>query len=92
MLEGRKQPRISRRFLAQIVSVDNPRQEELVSIKNVSLLGAQVAAVRAWATGSPVVIKFISAELRAKRARVVYCQAVRDKEFAVGLEFLNSWP
>jgi hypothetical protein len=29
--------------------------------------------------------------LRAKSARVVYCQAVNDKEFAVGLEFLRPW-
>jgi len=44
----------------------------------------RVATVRAWARDSQVVVKFTSAWLRAKSARVVYCQAVGDKEFAVG--------
>jgi hypothetical protein len=38
-----------------------------------------------------VVVKFTAAELRAKSARVVYCQSVSDKEFVVGLEFLMPW-
>jgi hypothetical protein len=91
MLEGRKQPRIPRRFLAQVFSPLDPRQGELVSVENVSLRGARVAAVRVWARDSQVVVKFPSAELRAKSARVVYCQAVGDKQFAVGLEFLKPW-
>jgi hypothetical protein len=92
MLEGRKQPRIPRRFLAQIFSTHNPLQGELASVENVSLRGVRVATVRAWAPDSDVVVKFTSAELRAKSARVVYCKAVSDKEFAVGLEFLRPWP
>lgn len=88
MLEGRKQPRIPKRLLAQVSSVDDPRQKELVSIENVSLRGARVATARAWATGSHVVVKFTSGELGAKRARVVYCRAANEKEFGVGLEFL----
>jgi hypothetical protein len=92
MLEGRKQPRIPRRFLAQVFSSLDPLHgEESVSVENVSLRGARVATVRAWARDSQVVVKFTSAELRAKSARVVYCQAVSDKEFAVGLEFLRPW-
>ena len=91
MLQGRKQPRIPRRFLAQVFSPLDPLVGELVSVENVSLRGARVATVRAWARDSQVVVKFTSAELRAKSARVVYCQAVSDKEFAVGLEFLRPW-
>ena len=91
MLEGRNQPRIPRRFLAQIFAAHDPLQGELASVENVSLRGARVATVRAWAPDSHVVVKFTSAELRAKSARVVYCQAVSDKEFAVGLEFLRPW-
>jgi hypothetical protein len=91
MVEGRKQPRITRRFLAQVFSAHDPLQEELVSVENVSLRGARVATVRAWAPDSHVLVKFTSAELRAKSARVVYCQSVSDKEFAVGLELLRPW-
>jgi hypothetical protein len=91
MLEGRKQPRIPRRFLAQVFSPLDPLQGELVSVENVSLRGARAATVRAWAPDSQVIVKFASAELRAKSARVVYCQAVGGEEFAVGLEFLRPW-
>jgi PilZ domain len=91
MLEGRKQPRIPRRFLAQVFSPLDPRQGEFVSVENVSLRGARVATVRAWARNSQVVVKFTSGELRAKSARVVYCQVVNGKQFAVGLEFLGPW-
>jgi hypothetical protein len=91
MPEGRKQPRIPRRFLAQIFPTHDPLQEELVSVENVSLRGVRVATVRAWAPDAHVVVRFTSAELRAKSARVVYCQAVSRKEFAVGLEFLRPW-
>jgi hypothetical protein len=91
MLEGRKQPRIPRRFLAQIFSAHDPLRGELVSVENVSLRGVRVATVRAWAPDSHVVVKFTSAELRAKSARVVYCKTVGGKEFSVGLEFLKPW-
>ena len=91
MLEDRKQPRIPRRFLAQVFSPLDPRQGELVSVENVSLRGARVATERAWVRDSQVMIKFTSGELRAKSARVVYCQAVSYKQFAVGLEFLRPW-
>jgi hypothetical protein len=50
-----------------------------------------VETVRAWAPDPHVVVKFTSAELRAKSAWVVCCQAVSDKEFAVRLEFLRPW-
>ena len=92
MLEGRKQPRIPRQFLAQISSIDDPRQEELVSIENVSLRGARMVTVQARVPDSHVMVKFTSSELRDKSARVVYCQAISNKEFAVGLEFLAVRP
>jgi len=91
MPEGRKQPRIPRRFLAQIFAAHAPLQEELASVENVSLRGVRVATVRAWAPDAHVVVKFTAAELRAKSARVVYCKAVSGKEFAVGLDFLRPW-
>ena len=91
MLVGRKQPRIPRRFLAQVFSPLDPLHAESVSVENFSLRGARVATVRTWARDSQVVVKFTSAWLTAKSARVVYCQAVSDKEFAVGLEFLRPW-
>ena len=88
-MQGRNQPRISRRFLAQIFHAHDPLHGEPVPVENVSLHGARVATVRAWLPGSLVVVKFTSGELKPKSARVVYCQAISNKEFGVGLEFLS---
>ena len=86
MLEGRKQPRISERLVVQI-SVEEPFVGELVSTGNVSPHGARVVTKRSWTKGSRVLVKSSDGDLLAK-ARVVYCQALGRKEFAIGLEFL----
>jgi PilZ domain-containing protein len=89
MLEGRKQLRTLERFLVQISAVDDSRLAELVSAENVSSRGLRVATERFWEPGSHVLLKSPTGNLWA-RARVVYCQAVNGKAFAVGLDFLTQ--
>lgn len=60
---------------------------ELVSVENVSGLGARVVTGRSWTTGSHVLVKSSSGDLWA-RARVAYCHGIGRKTFAVGLDFL----
>ena len=88
MLEVRKEPRFPMQFLMQMSSVHDHDQGEWVSVENVSLHGVRVATVQAWVPGSYVAVRTINGDLR-NGARVVYCQRVSDKEFAVGL-FLAS--
>ena len=89
MLEGRKQSRVSERFLVQITSVLDPHLDELASVENLSLRGAQIKTARSWELGSHVDLKAHPGELKA-RARVVYCQAAGPKTFLVGLDFLQT--
>jgi hypothetical protein len=87
-LEGRKHARTPERFLVQISSVHDPLLEELVSIENVSLRGARVTAERTWEPGLHVELNSRTDKLQG-RARVVYCQVIGPKTFAVGLNFLS---
>jgi len=89
MLEGRKQPRTPVRLLVHIFSVRDPRLTELVSVENLSPRGARVTARRSWEPGSHLVIKSPSGVL-GDRARVVYCQRVSEKGFALGLDFITQ--
>ena len=74
LLEGRKHPRTSERFLVQVSSAHDPR-------------GAS-ATERSWELGSHVDVEAIARELRA-RACVVYCKALGPKKFAVGLNLIT---
>ena len=85
--EGRKQPRTPERFLIQISAVHDPCLTDLASVENLSPRGARVTTERPWELGSHVDVKSRAPELMA-RARVVYCQPVSAKTFAVGLNFL----
>ena len=87
MLEGRKEPRTSERLAVQVSSLEEPFVSELASIENVGPHGARVTTARSWTKGTRVLVKSSSGALWA-RARVVYCQAIGPKSFAVGLEFL----
>lgn len=85
-LEGRTQSRIPQRFLVQISPVHDPLLAELVSVENLSSRGARITSQRPWELGCHVDLKSRVGELHA-RARIVYCQAIGSKTFAVGLNF-----
>ena len=87
LLEGRKQPRAPKRFLMQISAVHDALSTGLDSVENLILRGVRVTSGRSWELGAHVDVKSRGVELTA-RARVVYCQPVDAKTFAVGLNFL----
>lgn len=93
MLEGRKHHRIAMRSLVQICAAHDPGVAELTTVENVSLHGARLTTPRYWEAGSHVEVKSTSGEflwpvVPRGRARVVYCNAMSGKGFAIGLEFL----
>jgi len=88
-LKSRKQPRTPERFLMQISAVRDPLLTDLASVENLSPRGVRVTSERAWELGTHVDVKSRAVGLTA-RARVVYCQAVNAKTFAVGLNFLTQ--
>lgn len=89
LLEGRKQPRITKRFLLQPCAVHAPRLEELVSGENFSPCGARVATQRSWEPGCHVEVTSHAGD-PGGRARVVYCSAIGDRKFIVGLDFITQ--
>lgn len=88
LLEGRKQRRTPQHFLVQILAVHDSRLEDLATVENASPTGARLATERLWEPGAHVVLKS-SPNGNWARARVVYCQTVSAKSFAVGLNFLT---
>jgi hypothetical protein len=71
-----------------------PVVTEYASTENVSSYGVRVRTDRPWKLDSRVLIKSFQGELWA-RARVVYCQTLQTRTFALGLEFLaraGDWP
>lgn len=88
-LEGRRQPRTAKRFLLQLSAVHGPRLEELTFGENLSPSGARVATQRSWEPGCHVEVTSHTGESRGK-ARVVYCSAIGDRKFIVGLHFITQ--
>lgn len=89
LLEGRKHPRSREQFVLEISGVYDPRMAELVSVEDVSSQGVRVAAKKAWEPGSHVHLKWPNRK-EWGRARVVYCQPVDEKRFAVGLNLITQ--
>ncbi len=87
MSNGRKRERTSERLPVRIFSVEEPFVSESCTTQDISSLGARLLTERSWTPNSRVLVKS-SADVLWARARVVYCQAVSRKAFAVGLEFL----
>jgi PilZ domain len=86
MPEGRRRVRNFQRLLVQIFSEEKPLVGEACPTQNLNSLGARLITERSWRPNSRVIVKSSDGDLWA-RARVVYCQPVSRKAFAVGLEF-----
>ena len=61
---------------------------ETTFTENVSARGARVLSVRRWKPNDRLSFESLPGNFRA-RARVAYCERLRDDGFAVGLEFLE---
>ena len=73
--------------MVQISSVEKPFACESCPTQNISSYGARLLTERSWTPDSRLIVKSAHGTLWA-RARVVYCQHLSHKAFAVGLEFL----
>ena len=85
MSNGRSEKRIARKVSVEICLQDAPKLNERMSTENVSAHGARVFMERKLQPGQQVLVSSPKEGVRSQ-ARIVYCQRVSEKRFAVGLE------
>ena len=72
----------------QISGNDRVPGIEVTFTENVSVHGARIITQRSWRRNEAVQIASRPGDFRA-RARVAYCERLREAGFAIGLEFLE---
>jgi hypothetical protein len=85
-------PRIENRLpmavAVQLSGNDRVPGIEMTFTENVSLHGARIITQRAWRRDEHVQVASRPGDFRAK-ARVAYCERLREAGYAIGLEFLE---
>jgi hypothetical protein len=85
-------PRVEKRVPMAIAVHISGHQEvpgvETTFTENVSARGARVLSIRRWNRNDHLSFESLPGNFRAK-ARVAYCERLRDDGYAVGLEFLE---
>jgi len=85
MSNGRSEKRIARTVSVEVCLQDEPKLNERMLTENVSAHGARVFMERNLRPGQQVLVSSPKEGVRSQ-ARIVYCQRVSEKRFAVGLE------
>jgi len=85
MSNGRSEKRIARTVSVEVCLQDEPKLNERMLTENVSAHGARVFMERKLRAGQQVLVSLPKEGLQSQ-ARIVYCQRVSEKRFAVGLE------
>lgn len=85
---GRKEKRIQQQSEVMLsIGAQPPVFAELASVENGNCYGVRVRTERPWTPGSLILVRSQGEWLRA---RVVYCQVLQPKSFALGLEFARG--
>ena len=85
MYEIRKEKRNPEKLQVLLSRIVEPLLTEAASTENVSSHGMRVRTERHWKRGTHLIVQSSEYELWG-RAKVVYCQALPDKTFAIGLQ------
>jgi prophage tail gpP-like protein len=85
MSNGRSERRISRTLKVEVCLQDESKLNEKMLTENVSAHGVRVLADRKFQPGLEVLVTSPKEGVRSQ-ARIVYCQRVSERRFAVGLE------
>src|SRR5215469_3897987 len=89
----RVESRSSRKILVELYSFDNAAFEFAYTI-DVSQHGARVLSKLPWTPQQHLSVRSVQGPL-SSRARVVYCQRLQERGYAVGLELyqpVDKWP
>lgn len=85
MSNGRSEKRIARTLTVEVCLQDEARLNERTMTENVSAHGARVVMEQKLQPGQRVLVSLPKEGVRAQ-ARIIYCQRVSERSFAVGLE------
>ena len=83
----RTEGRIPEEMLVELRSLESAAHE-IASTVNVSYHGAKVLAKAPWEPNQDVSVRTIFGKFYS-RAHVVYCRALPDRSFSIGLELLQ---
>lgn len=86
---GRREHRTARADLAELSRLGEEQRQEEVVTENVSARGVRLIADSFCPPGKRVVFRAAKDRLKLL-ARVVYCQAMENGKYAVGLELTPS--
>jgi len=86
--EERMEARIPTRVGLELSGPDEPLIYETTFTENVSDHGARVVTTKRWSPNDSVLVKL--PESPSCRARITYCQHLKEDEFATGLQFSFS--
>src|SRR6266851_6117953 len=84
--QQRTEARIPTRVGLELSGPDEPLIYEITFTENVSRHGARVVTKRRWSPNDSVLVK-LHEERLPSRARITYCQPLKEDEFAMGLQF-----
>jgi hypothetical protein len=84
--EQRMEARIPTKVGLELSGPVEPLIYEISFTENVSCHGARVVTKRRWSPNDSVLVK-LPQERLPSRARITYCQALKEDEFAMGLQF-----
>jgi len=87
-LPPRRENRIPMAVAIQISGGARRPEIENTFTENVSSRGARILTQRAWRRNERVTIASLPSDFQS-RARVAYCERLRETGFAIGLEFLE---
>lgn len=85
MSNGRSERRIARTVSVEVCPQDEPTRSERVLTKNVSAHGARVLMEQKLQPEQRVLVSSPREGVHSQ-ARIVYCQRLAERRFAVGLE------
>jgi hypothetical protein len=91
--QQRMEARIPTRVGLELSGPDEPLIYETTFTENVSRHGARVVTKKRWRPNDSVLVK-LPQECLPSRARITYCQPLKEDEFAMGLQFslvVYSW-
>jgi PilZ domain len=85
MSSGRSERRIAKVVSVEVCAQDEPKLNEIAWTENVSAHGARILTEEKLRPGQQVLVRAPKEGVRSQ-ARIVYCQRVSERRFAVGLE------